>query len=94
MIKHNNTYDYGECEFCDTPLEEQYIKQDFWLRGELIVVEHVRAGVCPRCGAKVVNAEVGQQILTLLEDARRIAAAPRLAVPILDFEQFPAHAMA
>jgi len=93
MSRHQNTYDYGECELCDTPLEEQYITQDFWLRGELIVVEHVLAGVCPHCGAKVVNAEVGQQILTLLKDTQRIAAAPRMAVPVIAIEEFPSRAV-
>ncbi|HHT9145572.1 MAG TPA: YgiT-type zinc finger protein [Candidatus Wunengus sp. YC61] len=32
----------------------------FWIRGELIVVEDVPAGVCPQCGEKVVNANVGR----------------------------------
>ena len=79
------TYHYGECEMCDTPLEERYIKQDFWLRGELIVVDHVLAGVCPRCGEKVVTADVGQQILKLLENAERIATAPRMSVPVVTY---------
>ena len=34
-----HTYPYGECEICDTPLEERYIKQDFWIHGELIYEE-------------------------------------------------------
>lgn len=36
-----NEYDYGECEICDTPMVEKRIKQDFWIRGQLIVVENV-----------------------------------------------------
>ena len=51
-------YDYGECEICDTKLIEKRIKQDFWVRGKLVVIDHVPAGVCPQCGAKVVRAEV------------------------------------
>ncbi|MCP4659347.1 MAG: YgiT-type zinc finger protein [bacterium] len=43
-------YDYGECEICDTPLQEQRIKQDFWIQGNLIVVDNIVAGVCPQCG--------------------------------------------
>ena len=35
------------------------IKQDFWIRGELVVVEDVPAGVCPQCGEKVVKVGVG-----------------------------------
>ena len=80
-------YDYGECEICNTPLEERYVKQDFWLRGELIVVEGVPAGVCPQCGEKVVKADVGRQLATLMEDSERIAAAARIQVPTLRFEE-------
>ena len=53
-------YDYGECEICNTSMQEKYIKQDFWIRGELIVVEDVPAGVCLQCGEKVVKAYVGR----------------------------------
>jgi YgiT-type zinc finger domain-containing protein len=79
-------YDYGECEVCDTPLQEQYIKQDFWVRGELIVLDHVRAGVCPQCGAKVVRADVGRHIAEVLGNTERIATAPRMAVPVIRIE--------
>ena len=79
-------YAYGECEVCDTPLQAQDIKQDFWIRGALIVLDHVPAGVCPQCGSKVVNAEVGRHIAALLGNAARIALAPRMAVPVVQFE--------
>ena len=81
-------YNYGECEICDAPLEEQYIKQDFWVRGELIVIDHILAGVCPRCGEKVVKAEVGQRVDKLLKNTARIAMAPRLSVPIIAFDEY------
>ena len=81
-------YNYGECEICDALLEERYIKQDFWIRGELIVIDHVRAGVCPRCGEKVVNAEVGQHIVKLLENVERIATAPRISVPVVTYDDY------
>ncbi len=88
-MKTNKTiYNYGECETCDTPLEERYIKQDFWIRGELIVIDHVLAGVCPRCGEKIVNAEVGQQIAQLLKNAEYIASAPRISVPVIKFDEY------
>jgi YgiT-type zinc finger domain-containing protein len=67
-------------------MHEQTIKQDFWIRGELLVIEEVPAGVCPQCGAKVVNAEVGRHIAELLSNAARIATAPRMAVPVVRFE--------
>jgi YgiT-type zinc finger domain-containing protein len=80
-------YAYGECDICDTPLEERMITQDFWINGELIVIRNVRAGVCPRCGEKVVNAEVGQQLCEMLQHPEYVANAPRLSVPVLLFEE-------
>jgi YgiT-type zinc finger domain-containing protein len=67
-------------------MHAQHVKQDFWIRGELIVLDNVPAGVCPQCGAKVVNAAVGRHIAEVLGNAERIATAPRLAVPILRLE--------
>jgi YgiT-type zinc finger domain-containing protein len=83
-----HTYDYGECEICDPPMEERYIKQDFGIHGELIVVDHVLAGVCPNCGEKVVNTQVGQQIFKLFENKEQIAAAPHISVPVLTCKEY------
>lgn len=80
-------YDYGKCEICNTSMEEKYIKQDFWIRGELIVVEDVPAGVCPQCGEKVVKADVGRWITRLLENTERIAKAPKISVPTIKFDK-------
>jgi len=79
-------YNYGECEICNGTLEEKHIQQDFWIRGKLIVVEDVPAAVCPRCGEKVVRAEVGERIAELLNDTNRINAAPTISVPLLEYE--------
>lgn len=48
-------YNYGECEICNTPIEEKYIHQDFWINNKLVIIEKVPSKVCPRCGEKVVN---------------------------------------
>jgi YgiT-type zinc finger domain-containing protein len=77
---------YGECEICNTHFEEKRIKQDFWIRGELIVVENVPAGVCPQCGEKIVRADVGLWIAKLIESTERIAKAPRISVPAITFD--------
>ena len=87
MKMTNTEYDYGECEICNTPMQEKYIKQDFWIRWELIVVEDVPAGVCPQCGEKVVKANVGRWIAKLLENTERIANAPRISVPAINFDR-------
>lgn len=86
MKRKTKEYDYGECEICDTPMREKRIKEDFWLRGELIVVEGVPAGVCPRCGEKVVKADVGRWITRLIENTDRIAKAQRISVPAIKFD--------
>lgn len=85
MKKETTRYDYGECEICGAPMQEKLIKQDFWIRGELIVVEDVPAGVCPRCGEKVVRADVGRLIIKLIENSERIAKSPRISVPAIKF---------
>lgn len=85
MKTKNGKYDYGDCEVCGTRLEAKLIKQDFWIRGKLIVVEDVPAGVCPRCGEKVVNAAVGRHLAELVRDNKRIAKAGRISVPALAF---------
>ncbi|MBI3351126.1 MAG: YgiT-type zinc finger protein [Nitrospirae bacterium] len=79
-------YDYGECEICNTPLEEKQIKQDFWIKGKLVVVEGVPAGVCPRCGEKVVKSDVGLWITKLIDDPRRLSKAPKISVPSVKYD--------
>lgn len=79
-------YDYGECGICNTPMQEKHIKQDFWIRGKLIVVEDVPAGVCPRCGEKVVKADVGRWLAKLIENSEIIAKAPKISVPAIRFD--------
>ena len=50
MKKKSAVYDYGECEICHTPMKEKLIKQDFWIRGKLII-----RGGCPRRGLPTVR---------------------------------------
>ena len=78
-------YNYGECEICDTKLIEKRIKLDFWVRGKLVIIDHVPAGVCPQCGAKVVRAEVGSRISKLLEGHKKWSRAQVMKVPVVDY---------
>lgn len=87
MKKQSIGYDYGECEMCNTTMQELLVKQDFWIRGELVIMEDVPAGVCPQCGEKVINAEVGRWIMELIENSEKIAKAPRVSVPTIKFEK-------
>lgn len=79
-------YDYGKCHICNTTIVEKTIQQDFWVKGKLIVIEKVPAGVCPQCGEKIVNAKVGKHIAKLLKDTNRINEAPTISVPLVKYE--------
>ena len=76
----STSYNCGACEICNTPLQEKLIKQDFWIRDELIIVEDIPAGVCPQCGEKIVKAEVRRWVTELIKNSDRIAKAPRVSV--------------
>lgn len=78
-------YDYGECHVCGEQMKDKRIKQEFWIKGKLIVIENVPAGVCPQCGEKIVNADVGRNIAALVEDSERLRRARTMRVPVIRF---------
>lgn len=83
---NEQNYDYGACHICGEQMIARIIKQDFWLKNELIVIEDVPAGVCPQCGEKIVRAEVGQQIALLVANTKHVAQTCILQVPVIHFE--------
>ena len=85
MSNNKPTYDYGKCHVCGEMMEEKRISQDFWLKGKLIVIEAVPTGVCPQCGEKVVTAEVGRQVATLIENRRRVPEERTIMVPVIRY---------
>jgi len=78
-------YDYGECHVCGEQMEQRRVKQEFWVKGKLIVIEGVPAGVCLQCGEKVVKADVGQSIAELVENSKRLQGVRMMSVPVLRF---------
>jgi HTH-type transcriptional regulator/antitoxin MqsA len=86
-MKKKTSYNYGECHVCGERMKERRIKQDFWVRDKLIVIEDVPAGVCPRCGEKVVRAEVGRQLSALLGNSDRLRQTQTMRVPVISFEK-------
>ncbi|MGH9839820.1 MAG: YgiT-type zinc finger protein [Blastocatellia bacterium] len=84
---NERSYDYGKCEICGEKMVEQQIKQDFWIKGNLIVIEDVPAGVCPQCGEKVVKADIGQQLGLMLADHNQIQPIRSINVPVIQFKQ-------
>lgn len=80
-------YDYGKCHVCGEQMAEQQINQDFWIKGDLIVIENVPAGVCPRCGEKVVKAAIGRQVAALISHSKQLQPARSIYVPVLEFKE-------
>jgi len=80
-------YDYGACHVCGGRMAERRVKQELWIRGKLIVIEGVPAGVCPQCGEKVVQADVGRAIAALVEDSKQLRKARTIAVPVIKFAE-------
>lgn len=79
-------YDYGRWHVCGEQMAEKLIKQEFWIKGNLIVIENVPAGVCPQCGEKVVKADIGQQIATLLAGDSQLQPVRSISVPVFEFK--------
>jgi YgiT-type zinc finger domain-containing protein len=87
MKKLSNEYHYGNCHICGERMTERRVKQDFWIKGKLIVLDGVPAGVCPRCGERVVRAEVGRTVAELLANQRRKRRSRTLNVPVILFDE-------
>ena len=81
-------HNYGQCHVCGERMQERLVKQDFWVKEQLVVIEGVPAGVCPRCGERVVRADVGLQLAALLKgSARKKSSAQTMRVPLISFEK-------
>jgi YgiT-type zinc finger domain-containing protein len=85
MSNNKSTYDYGKCHVCGEQMKEKSINQDFWLKGKLVVIESVPAGVCPQCGEKIVKADVGRHVAALLQNFSRVPKRKTLAVPVVRY---------
>lgn len=79
-------YDYGQCHVCGEQMTEKQINQEFWIKGSLIVIESIPAGVCTQCGEKVVKADIGQQIGSLLTKTNKLQPARNINVPVFEFK--------
>jgi len=82
-VKH--MYDYGECHVCGARMAERRVKQEFWVRGKLMVIEGVPAGVCPQCGEKVVRVDVGRSIAELVGNSKRLRSRRMMSIPVVRF---------
>ena len=78
-------YDYGECQVCGAPMAERRVKQEFWVKGKLMVIEGVPAGVCAQCGERIVKADVGRSLAELVVNAKRLRRRRMMSVPVVRF---------
>jgi YgiT-type zinc finger domain-containing protein len=85
MNRYKPRYDYGRCHICGEQMKEKRINQVFWLKGKLIVIESVPAGVCPQCDEKIVKAEVGRQLATLIHNLKRLPKGKTITVPVVRY---------
>jgi YgiT-type zinc finger domain-containing protein len=66
-------------------MQAKLVKQDFWIKKKLVVIEDVPAGVCVQCGEKIVSADVGRSVAGALKDTTRRRKARTMAVPVIRF---------
>ena len=85
MNNNKTNYDYGKCHVCGEQMEDKRINQDFWLKGKLVVIESVPTGVCPQCGEKIVKADVGRQLASLIQNLRRLPKRKTITVPVVRY---------
>jgi YgiT-type zinc finger domain-containing protein len=83
-------YNYGICHVCGGQMKAGVIKQDFWVRGKLIVIDEIPAGVCTQCGEKIVKADVGVKIAALIESKKKIRKARTIVVPVIRYQKITA----
>lgn len=85
MNNDKKKYDYGKCHICGEQMQEKRINQDFWLKGKLVIIESVPAGVCPQCGEKIVRADVARQLASLTGNIRRATKKKTISVPVIRY---------
>ena len=83
---NEKNYDYGQCHVCGGQMVEKQVSQDYWVKGNLIVIENVLSGVCTKCGERVVKAEVGKQIAALLAESNQLQPTRSINVPVFELK--------
>jgi YgiT-type zinc finger domain-containing protein len=81
MKTGKQSYNYGKCHVCGEQMIEKTVNQDFWVKKQLVVIEDVPTGVCPQCGEKIVKADVGRRIGSLL--SKKLQPVRQMTVPIV-----------
>ena len=76
-------YNYGDCHVCGGKMQAKRVKEDFWIKTKLVVIEDVPAGVCSQCGEKAVSVDVGRRLAGSIKDTARRRKVRTIAVPVI-----------
>jgi len=68
------------CDFCGGTLHPKIVNTEFWVKGELMLIENVPAEVCQRCGEKYFSAETHASIEKLFKSKPQ--AEKTMTVPV------------
>jgi YgiT-type zinc finger domain-containing protein len=68
------------CDFCGGTLHPKTVNTEFWVKGDLVLIEDVPAEVCQVCGEKYFSAETHSGIERLLKSKPK--AEKTMTVPV------------
>lgn len=71
-----------KCEYCDGAVEEKITTEDFWHKGELIVLKNVPIGICSKCKNRYYSAEVLEKLEEAFQNRVKLR---KIEVPVYDF---------
>ena len=64
---------------------ERRVRQDLWIKRELVVIEGLPAGVCTQCGERVVKDDVGRQVAALISTHKLTRHTKKISVRVIPF---------
>lgn len=75
---------FSDCSFCGGKVREKWVRVDYRLGDELVIIEDVPAGVCEQCGEQYFTARVAKALEELAhsrDPAHRTATVPIRVFP-------------
>ena len=72
------------CEYCEGTVRERRVRDDYWSRDRLVIIENVPVGVCDRCGERYYAAAVLEKMDQIAHRRSRIKRV--IKVPVTSFE--------
>ena len=72
-----------KCVFCGGEVERRYVTFTYDEDGKYLIIEHVPAEVCVKCGEKTYSPEVTDELLRLAHE--KVAPVRKIEVPVYEF---------